>query len=102
MRSFRAYLRSLDPRLPREVYVLAAGALVNAFGNGGSTEWAAGASLGYRQLIRDALALRLEARYRRHLASHLPHICPLLGIWPALHRTPPAPPPRGGPTTPPG
>jgi MFS family permease len=30
----RAYLRSLDPRLPREVYVLEAGALVNAFGNG--------------------------------------------------------------------
>ncbi|MGH3009528.1 MAG: MFS transporter [Gaiellaceae bacterium] len=34
MRPFRAYLRSLDPRLPREVYVLEAGALVNAFGNG--------------------------------------------------------------------
>jgi MFS family permease len=30
----RSYLRSLDPRLPREVYVLEAGALVNAFGNG--------------------------------------------------------------------
>jgi MFS family permease len=30
----RTYLRSLDPRLPREVYVLEAGALVNAFGNG--------------------------------------------------------------------
>jgi MFS family permease len=29
-----AYLRSLDPRLPREVYVLELGALVNAFGNG--------------------------------------------------------------------
>jgi MFS family permease len=34
MRPFQAYLRSLDPRLPREVYVLEAGALVNAFGNG--------------------------------------------------------------------
>jgi MFS family permease len=34
MRPFPAYLRSLDPRLPREVYVLEAGALVNAFGNG--------------------------------------------------------------------
>ena len=34
MRSFQTYLRSLDPRLPREVYVLEAGALVNAFGNG--------------------------------------------------------------------
>jgi MFS family permease len=30
----RNYLRSLDPRLPRDVYVLEAGALVNAFGNG--------------------------------------------------------------------
>lgn len=30
----RAYLRSLDPRLPRNVYVLQAGGLVNAFGNG--------------------------------------------------------------------
>jgi len=34
MRPFHAYLRSLDPRLPRDVYVLEAGALVNAFGNG--------------------------------------------------------------------
>ena len=30
----RTYLRSLDPRLPRDVYVLEAGALVNSFGNG--------------------------------------------------------------------
>jgi MFS family permease len=30
----RAYLRSLDPRLPHEVYVLQAGGLLNAFGNG--------------------------------------------------------------------
>jgi len=30
----RNYLRSLDPRLPRDVYILEAGALVNAFGNG--------------------------------------------------------------------
>jgi MFS family permease len=29
-----AYLRSLDPQLPRTVYVLELGALVNAFGNG--------------------------------------------------------------------
>jgi MFS family permease len=34
MRPFAAYLRSLDPRLPRDVYVLEVGALVNAFGNG--------------------------------------------------------------------
>jgi MFS family permease len=34
MPSLRAYLRSLDPRLPRDVYVLEVGALVNAFGNG--------------------------------------------------------------------
>jgi MFS family permease len=34
MRPLQAYLRSLDPRLPRDVYVLEAGALVNAFGNG--------------------------------------------------------------------
>ena len=30
----RGYLRSLDPKLPRDVYVLEAGALVNASGNG--------------------------------------------------------------------
>ena len=30
----RSYLRSLDPRLSRDVYVLQGGALVNAFGNG--------------------------------------------------------------------
>jgi len=30
----RRYLQSLAPRLPRDVYVLEAGALVNAFGNG--------------------------------------------------------------------
>jgi MFS family permease len=34
VRPLAAYLRSLDPRLPREVYVLEVGALVNAFGNG--------------------------------------------------------------------
>ncbi len=34
MPRFQSYVRSLDPRLPREVYVLEAGALVNAFGNG--------------------------------------------------------------------
>jgi len=34
MRPFRAYLRSLDPRLPRDVYTLELGALLNAFGNG--------------------------------------------------------------------
>jgi MFS family permease len=34
MRPIAAYLRSLDPRLPRAVYVLELGALVNAFGNG--------------------------------------------------------------------
>ena len=32
MRPVAAYLRSLDPRLPRTVYVLELGALVNAFG----------------------------------------------------------------------
>src|SRR3954462_10247924 len=30
----RNYLKSLDPRLPRNVYVLQLGGLVNAFGNG--------------------------------------------------------------------
>jgi MFS family permease len=34
VRPVRAYLRSLDPRLSRDVYVLEAGALVNSFGNG--------------------------------------------------------------------
>ena len=34
MRPVAAHLRSLDPRLPRDVYVLELGALVNAFGNG--------------------------------------------------------------------
>jgi predicted MFS family arabinose efflux permease len=31
---FSAYLRSIDPRLPRAVWTLEAGGLVNAFGNG--------------------------------------------------------------------
>src|SRR6266576_1122897 len=30
----RSYLKSLDPRLPRDVYVLQAGGLLNAFGTG--------------------------------------------------------------------
>jgi MFS family permease len=30
----RSYLRSLDPQLPRDVYVLQAGGLLNSFGNG--------------------------------------------------------------------
>ena len=30
----QSYLKSLDPRLPRDVYVLQAGGLLNAFGNG--------------------------------------------------------------------
>jgi MFS family permease len=34
MRGVVPYLRSLDPGLPRDVYVLEAGALLNAFGNG--------------------------------------------------------------------
>ncbi len=34
MAAFKAYVRSLDPRLPRDVYILEGGALVNAFGNG--------------------------------------------------------------------
>jgi MFS family permease len=34
MAAFKKYVRSLDPRLPRDVYILEAGALVNAFGNG--------------------------------------------------------------------
>jgi MFS family permease len=34
MRPLGTYLRSLDPRLPREIYVLELGALVNAFGSG--------------------------------------------------------------------
>jgi len=34
VRPIRGFIRSLDPRLPREVYVLQAGGLVNAFGNG--------------------------------------------------------------------
>src|SRR5213080_2253384 len=34
MRAFKSYVGSLAPRLPRDVYVLEIGALVNAFGNG--------------------------------------------------------------------
>nr|MBA2474746.1 MFS transporter [Actinomycetota bacterium] len=34
MRTARAYLRSLDPQLPRPVWLLQAGGLVNALGNG--------------------------------------------------------------------
>ena len=34
MRALRTYLTSLDPRLPRAVWVLQGGGLVNSFGNG--------------------------------------------------------------------
>lgn len=34
MRALRAYLRSLDPRLPRSVWILSFGGLANAVGNG--------------------------------------------------------------------
>src|SRR5205814_3241147 len=34
MRGLRTYFDSLAPRLPRDVYILEGGALVNAFGNG--------------------------------------------------------------------
>src|ERR671929_1456005 len=34
MRAVRSYPRSLDPRLPRDVWVLQIGGLLNAFGNG--------------------------------------------------------------------
>ena len=34
MRPLRSYLRSLDPDLPRPVWMLQAGGLANAFGNG--------------------------------------------------------------------
>lgn len=34
MRRLRTYLRDLDPRLSRDVYVLEGGALLNSFGNG--------------------------------------------------------------------
>src|ERR671933_978083 len=34
MRGVAGYLRSLDPQLPRDVWVLQVGGLVNAFGNG--------------------------------------------------------------------
>lgn len=34
MRSAVSYLRSLDPGLPRPVWLLQSGALANAFGNG--------------------------------------------------------------------
>jgi hypothetical protein len=30
----RSYLRSLNPRLPRDVWILQAGGLANMFGNG--------------------------------------------------------------------
>jgi hypothetical protein len=34
MRLVTAYFRSLDPRLPREVWILQGGGLLNSFGNG--------------------------------------------------------------------
>jgi MFS family permease len=34
VRPLRAYIRSLDPRLPRDVWILQLGGLVNSFGNG--------------------------------------------------------------------
>jgi hypothetical protein len=61
------------------------GLTVNAFGDGSSTEWAAGASLGYRQIVKNALGLRLEARYRRFFESHLNDIGIVFGIGAAIH-----------------
>jgi MFS family permease len=49
VRPVAAYLRSLDPRLPREVYALELGALVNAFGRytaAASISWQIGWILG--------------------------------------------------------
>src|SRR3954471_9074013 len=34
MRPLKAYIRSLDPGLPRDVWLLQGGSLLNAFGNG--------------------------------------------------------------------
>jgi hypothetical protein len=61
-------------------YFAVHGLAVNAFGDGNSTEWAAGTSIGYRQVIKNALGVRVEARYRRYFESHLNDIGILIGV----------------------
>lgn len=75
----------MNAESPGSPYFAAHFLTVNAFGDGGSTEWAAGAGLGYRQVIKNALGLRVEARYRRYFESHLNDIGLLVGIGAAIH-----------------
>jgi hypothetical protein len=75
----------IQPQSAGSPYFAFHGLTVNSFGEGSSTEWAAGASLGYRQVVKNALGLRVEARYRRFFESHLNDVAIVFGIGAAIH-----------------
>ena len=52
----------------------------NSFGEGSGSEFAAGASLGYRHVVKDVLGLRYEARYRRWFDADLNEVALLVGF----------------------
>jgi hypothetical protein len=76
-----------SPVTPGSLYVAAHLQTANAFGNGGDTEFAAGASVGYRSVIKDVLAVRLEGRYRRWFNDFLDlnEIAFIVGFGAAIH-----------------
>jgi hypothetical protein len=58
----------------------------NAFGSGGfSSSYAAGASVGYRHVVRQVLGLRYEARFRRWFEADLNEVGLLVGFGVAIH-----------------
>lgn len=58
----------------------------NAFGGGGSSSsYAAGASVGFRHVVREVLGLRYEARFRRWFEADLNEVGLLVGFGVAIH-----------------
>lgn len=56
-----------------------------AFGDGSATEFAAGASLGYRHVLKEVVGLRYEARYRRWFDTDLNEVSLLVGFGVVIH-----------------
>jgi hypothetical protein len=75
-----------NPETPGSLYLAAHLQTANGFGNGGNTEFAAGGSVGYRRVVKDILAVRLEGRYRRWFDFFgLNEIAIIVGFGAALH-----------------
>jgi len=55
-----------------------------AFGDGSSSEFAAGASVGYRHVVKEIVGLRYEARYRRWFDVELHEVALLVGLGVAI------------------